>query len=121
MVDYTEKYKSILQKGVSVFDELIQVYAPDKRTTKNWADITVSEATAQRNSLLERFANPKLTSAYTSAPVSSLGHFLDAHWGDYLPDSPKPDASKRSVMENLRADLELVMNDIIAVHNSFTK
>lgn len=121
MVDNLTQYAPILEKGVRAFESIMQLYTDNVQDGPYFIN-ALKDAKGYRDSLLERLKNPVyLEDTFKGNFFIALGHFLDAHWGDYLPDSPKPDASKRSVMENLRADLESVMNDIIAVHNSFTK
>ena len=79
MVNHLASYKALLQRAADIFNQLIELYRPDIRESKDWAAITVAEASTQRDGLLERLASPKLSSVYTSTFVSSVGHYIDSH------------------------------------------
>lgn len=117
MVDYLEEYKSLLQRGVSAYSDLIQLYAPDKQKENDWADITASETTTERNGMLERLANPKLSPLYSSTLVSSIRHYLDSHWADYQ-EYPIADAKKRERVEHPHAELESIMDAAGSLNNA---
>lgn len=119
MVNYLEEYKRLIQQGASVYDELIQLYASDKRVENDWADMTVAETRTQRNGMLERLTGPvKLSSVYTGTLVSSIRHYLDGHWADYQEDFPIANVQKRKRVEQLHAELEAIAKGVGPIHNA---
>lgn len=118
MVNYIEEYKGLLQKGANVYDELIQLYAPDKQAENDWADITVAETRTKRNGLLERLAKPgEISAIYTNTLILSIGHYLDSHWADYR-EIPVANPEKRQQVERLHAELEAIINGVAQIHNA---
>lgn len=119
MVNYLEDYKRLLQKGVDVYDQIIQLYTPDKRAERDWADITLMQARTKRNGFLERLATPpaKVTAENTSPLMLSIGHFIDDHWADYQ-ELPAANPEKRTRVEQLHAELEQIANGIGQIYNA---
>lgn len=118
MVDYTTAYRSLVEQAANVFDALISLYSPDIKAKKDWAEITVSEATSQRDGLLERLANPRiLSSSRTGTLVSSIGHFIDSHWADYR-EFPVANPEKRKRVEQLHAELEAITKAVAPINNA---
>ena len=121
MVNDLAQYTPILQRGVDIFESIMQLYTENLQDGPYFTN-ALKDARGYRNTLLERIKNPAyLKNTFEGNFFLSLTHFLDNHWGDYLPDSPKPDTAKHSRMEGLRTELEKVKNDIISVHNSLAK
>lgn len=117
MVNDLTQYVPILQRGVDAFESVMQLYTENLQDGLYFTN-ALKDARGYRNTLLERIKNPVyLKDTFEGNFFLSISHFLENHWGDYLPDSPKPDAAKRNKMEKARAELETVMNDIITVHN----
>ena len=118
MVTYLEEYKHLLQRGVRVYDELLLLYAPDKRAENDWADITLAETKTKRDGLSERLASSrKLSAAYTSTLIGSISHYLDSHWADYR-ELPVANPEKRQRVEQLHAELEAIAIATNAIDNA---
>ena len=118
MVEYLKKYEALLQQGAQTLDSLMQLYIPDIKHEKDWADISAADTRNKRNSLMERLMPPiKVTTAQTSTLVVSLGHYLDSHWADYQENFPVADAQKRKQLELLHIELTNVVNGIGAIYN----
>ena len=121
MVDYTITHRNLVEQAAKVFEALISLYSPDIKAKKDWAEITVSEATSQRDGLLERLANPRvLSSARTGILVSSIGHFIDSHWADYQ-EFPVANPEKRKRVEQLHAELEAITKAVAPINNALEK
>ena len=121
MVSNFIPYAPILERGVQALEAIMQLYEEDQHVHPYFVS-ALKDARSYRNSLLERIANPVyLRNTFEGTFFISLTHFLDNHWGDYLPDSPKSDVNKRNAIEKLRGELEEVVNEIIEVHNSLKK
>jgi hypothetical protein len=110
-------YQSVLHRAIDVFTSIIEIYQPDIHSPCDWADITVSEATSQRNGLRERLAILKLSTIYTVSLVSTLGHYLDTHWADYE-RVLTPNPAKRQQVEQLHATLENLIKEIAPLSNA---
>jgi hypothetical protein len=76
-------YQSVLHRAIDVFKAIIVLYEPDIYAPRDWADITVSEATSQQRELGLRLLRTKVEAGSTMTLVSTLGHYLDTHWVDY--------------------------------------
>lgn len=115
MVDYIETYKELLQRAANVYNQLLELYAPDKQAENDWADITLAETRTQRNGMLERLANPtKLSAAYTNTLILSIGHYLDSHWADYQ-NLPIANLEKQKQVEQQHAELEAIIKKIAQI------
>ena len=118
MVTHLEEYKQLLQRGVGVYNELLLLYAPDKRAENDWADITLAETKTHRNGLSERLADyHELSVAHASTLIGSIRHYLDSHWADYR-ELPVANPEKRQRVEQLHAELKIVMNAAGAIYNA---
>ena len=118
MVDNTEVYKTLVQQAAAVFESLRDLYLSDVKAKKDWADITVSEVTSQRNGLLERLTDPRvLSSTRTGTLVSSIGHYIDSHWADYQ-EFPTANSEKRAHVIRLHAELEEIIKAVAPINNS---
>jgi hypothetical protein len=117
LADGLATYQDVLRRASDVFTAIIALYQPDSRTPGDWADITVSEATTQRNGLHERLAIPKLSAIYTVSLVGTLGHYLDTHWGDYE-RVLTPDPVKRQQVEHFHTTLEGLIKEIAPISNA---
>lgn len=119
MVDYREAYQALLRRGAQALDELLQLYTPDIRAGKDWADVSAADTRNKRNSLTERLAGPlQPTAADASTLVVSLGHYLDSHWADYQEDFPVANPQKRARLEALHSELAAVVKGIGEIYNA---
>ncbi|MFD2721271.1 hypothetical protein ACFST9_21325 [Hymenobacter monticola] len=119
MVNYRAAYQALLQRGAQALDELLQLYTPDIRAAKDWADVSTADTRNKRNSLMERLAAPlQVTADDTSTLVMSLGHYLDSHWADYQEDFPVANPQKRARLEVLHAQLAEVTQGIGEIYNA---
>lgn len=107
-------YQSVLHRAIDVFTAVVELYQPDIHAPRDWADITVSEATSQRNGLRERLATKKLREADTVTLVRTLSHYLDTHWADYE-RVLTPDPVKRRQVEQFHATLEALTKELSPV------
>ncbi|MGI4733904.1 MAG: hypothetical protein ACRYG7_01870 [Janthinobacterium lividum] len=107
-------YQSVLRRGIDVFNAIIDLYQPDIHAPRDWADITVSEATTQRNGLQERLTTIKLREADTVTLVRTLSHYLDTHWADYE-RVLTPDPIKRQQVEQFHTMLEMLTKELSPV------
>ena len=122
MVDYTNDYTLLLQRGASVYDDLMRLYAPDKKVADDWFGLSETETKTYRNGLLERLAKPRtVTAEDASTFVVSTGHYLDSHWADYTtypvasPDNkeyPATDPEKRQRLLQLHGELKAVIDGV---------
>ena len=119
MVEYVENYKLLLQRGAGIYEELLLLYAPEKKSGEEWAIKSALQTSNQRISLLERLADPlpRITAEETSALVASIGHYLDRHWADYQ-EFPVNDQAKRSRLVELHAKLETVIKGFGQIYNA---
>lgn len=118
MVDYTESYLSLVRRAADVFEALMNLYLPDAHAERDWANISMVDAKAQRNGLLERLASQReLTSARTGTLVYTIGHYLDSHYADYQ-EFPVPNALKREQLLHLHAELEAIIKEIAPINNA---
>ena len=122
MVTYLEEYKHLLQRGVRVYDELLLLYAPDKRAENDWADITLAETKTHRNGLSERLTNlpTRITPENTSPVMQSIDRFIDSHWADYR-ELPVANPEKREQLERLHSELEAVADGLGQIYNAVRK
>lgn len=107
-------YQHVLRRAIDVFTAIITLYEPDVRAPRDWADITVSEATSQRRELQQRLLATTLKAVSTMTLVSTISHYLDTHWADY--ERIMPDPAKRQQVEQLHATLEALMKEIAPVN-----
>lgn len=119
MVAYLEEYVHLLRRGVAVFDDLLALYAPDRQTDKDWADISLSDTRNQRRSFAERLADPPadVTAEETSPVARSVRQYVDSHWADYR-EFPTANADKRARLEALHAQLGAIANGIGQIYNA---
>lgn len=119
MVDYLDIYNELLRRGVAAFDELLALYAPDKQTEKDWADISLSDTRNQRRSFMERLADPpvRLTAEETSSVALSVRQYVESHWADYH-EYPIKSVEKRARIEALHAQLKAVADGIGQIYNA---
>ena len=117
MVEFSNQYAPVLERGIQAYDEIIKLYTPEKHSENDYAAHVISEAMNGKNSLLERLANKMyLERTFTSNYFLSIMHFLDSHWDDYR-EYPIPDSKKFKRREEIHKELNEVMNEIIRIHN----
>ena len=107
-------YQHVLHQGIDVFTAIIDLYQKDIKLPRDWADITVSEATTQRNGLQERLATTRLREADTLTLRGTLGHYVDTHWADYE-RVLIPDPVNRQQVERFHATLEALIEELSPV------
>ncbi|RZK29948.1 MAG: hypothetical protein EOO63_07930 [Hymenobacter sp.] len=119
MVNYLPAYQQLLRRGITVFEELLRLYAPDKKVENDWAAITIMQTQNQRNSLAERLIDPptRLTAEETSSVTVSIGHYLDSHWADYQ-ETPTANPQKHVQVVQLHTELENILAEIAPIHNA---
>jgi hypothetical protein len=116
-LDYLVIYQSVLYRAIDVFTAIIALYKPDIHAPRDWADITVSEATTQQRELGLRLHRTEVEAGSTMTLVSTLGHYLDTHWADYE-RVLTPNPVKRQQVEQLHATLEGLMKEIASLNNT---
>jgi hypothetical protein len=116
-LDYLVIYQSVLHRAIDVFTAIIALYEPDIHAPRDWADITVSEATTQQRELGLRLYRTEVEAGSTMTLVSTLGYYLDTHWADYE-RVLTPNPVKRQQVEQLHATLEGLMKEIASLNNT---
>lgn len=109
-----EQYTGLLKKAVTVFDEVISLYAPDRHDKKDWAYISALDSTTYRNALAERLADPSASVDDATVLTVSLRHYLNSHWADYQ-ELPVANPEKRNQLEQLHAELESIINGLAQI------
>ena len=107
-------YQDVVRRASDVFTAIIALYQPDIRAPRDWADITVSEATTQRRELQLRLLRTKIQEGNALTLTGTLGHYLDTHWGDYK-QVLTPDPVKRQQVEQFHATLEGLIAEMAPV------
>lgn len=116
MVTATEKYKVLLQEAVQLFDALLELYLPDKRTEQDFAARTIIDIQGKRTGMVERLARPEpVSTAMTATLIQVIGHYLDSHWDDYR-EIPVADPAKFARRSELHASLEALVERIAQLH-----
>lgn len=128
MVDRRREYTQLVAHAVEVYDNLMRLYALDKKVTDDWFAISETETKTYRNGLLERLAKPRaVTAEDASTFVVSTGHYLDSHWADYTtyptasPDNkeyPATDPEKRQRLLQLHGELKAVIDGVGNIYNA---
>ena len=117
MVNYSKEYNELLANGIIIFDEILLLYTPDVKDVKDWADISLSDTRNQYRSFTERLANPpKITAGETVTLASSIRHYIDAHWADYI-EFPFKNPGKRKQIEILHEKLKIIANKFGDMYN----
>ncbi|RZL09165.1 MAG: hypothetical protein EOO62_14330 [Hymenobacter sp.] len=111
--DILATYQSVVRRAIDVFTAIIALYEPDIHSERDWADITVSQATTQREGLQQRLFSTSIKEAHALTLMGTLGHYLDAHWADY--ERLMPDPAKRQQVEQLHAQLKALMDETIPI------
>lgn len=114
--DGLASYQSVVRRAIEVFTAIIILYEPDIRSERDWADITVSEATSQCRELQLRLTIPQFGSVYTTTLASTIEHYADTHRADYDMFMPNPD--KRQQVVQLHATLRALADELTPVSNT---
>ncbi|RZK96568.1 MAG: hypothetical protein EOO62_29200 [Hymenobacter sp.] len=109
-------YQSVVRRAIDVFTAIIALYEPDIHSERDWADITVSEATGQRRELQLRLLATELRGGDTVTLVGTIGHYTDTHWADY--ERIMPNLIKRQQVLQLHATLESLIKEIAPLSNA---
>ncbi|RZK30078.1 MAG: hypothetical protein EOO63_07620 [Hymenobacter sp.] len=119
MVIYLQEYKDLLQKGIIVLDNLLEIYTPDKQAENDWATICLSDTRNLHRSLSERLANPRLTVTpeETSPVMVAIQQYIENHWADYR-EFPVANAQKRALLVDLHAQLKIVAKGVGQLYNA---
>lgn len=112
--DYLALYQHVVHQAIDVFTAIIELYQPDIKSSGDWADITVSEATGQRRELQQRLLTTKVKEVNMMTFTSTIMHYLDTHWGDYE-RVLTPDPIKRQQVEQFHATLEGLTKELSPV------
>lgn len=107
-------YQRVLRRAIDVFIAIEALYQPDIQFSRDWADITVSEATSQQRELRLRLLTTNLEAGDTITLASTLNHYLDTHWADYE-RVLTPDPIKRQQVEQFHATLEALATELSPV------
>ncbi|RZJ86388.1 MAG: hypothetical protein EOO60_13490 [Hymenobacter sp.] len=113
-LDYLAIYQSVLHRAIDVFAAIIELYQPDIHAPRDWADITVSEATSQQRELGLRLLRTEIKAANSITLASTLSHYLDTHWADYE-RVLTPNPAKRQQVERFHAMLEALTKELSPV------
>jgi hypothetical protein len=112
MVTATETYKALLREAKLLFDDLLALYLPDKRTEQDFATRTATDIEIKRSGIVERLASTEpVSTTLTATLIQSIGHYLDGHWDDYR-EIPTADPEKYTRRTQLHAALEAVVEKI---------
>jgi hypothetical protein len=107
-------YQSVLRRAIDVFTDIIKLYQPDIRAPRDWADITVSEATTQQRELGLRLLRTEIKAANSTTLASTLSHYADTHWADYE-RVLIPYPIKRQRVEQFHATLQALTQELSPV------
>ena len=107
-------YQDVICRASDVFTAIIALYQPDIHAPRDWADITVTEATGQRRELQLRLLNTTIREGNVLTLTGTLSHYTDTHWADYE-QVLTPDPVKRAQVVQFHATLEALIKELSPV------
>ena len=115
MVDHTLEYAPILQRAITAYASLIELYKQDA-ASNSYFEHCLAEAETKRDGLRDRLADPgSWTTTFRGTYYQSIDHFLDEHRGEYGPEMPGSDSAKSELAARYLNELRGAMKEMLRI------
>ena len=115
MVDHTPEYAPVLQRAITAYTDLIELYKQDAANSP-YFEHCLAEAQTKRDGLRDRLADAnRWTTTFRGTYYQSIDRFLDDHRGEYGPEMPGPDSAKSELAARYLNELRRAMKEMLRI------